>query len=491
MLSAALSIRTGAQLRHSGFGPMTDARAAAESPPDGSQFGRGLPVLGRSVYALKALEPRPSTAVTHLVTLAAGDPALALLLFARVNPDLERSGRAPAEQLQHAALIVGVPAFIETFARAAAIAEDDPDPRVRALLRIFARGQHAAWQARAWAEYLPEVRAASAEAAVLALHGLEAARALERIGGEAAQGVSPDALAAALPPLARPPDDEDAPGARCVALAGALAADVEDQWDNEALAPRYEALAELIRREPHEAERLVKCTAAAAARRGMHFNVRPAAVNLVSPGPWPPDDAAPGDAPPATEDMDDAGEAGEHGAGTPPEPPAVAADVEAVVEALRTAVRAGRSSTTLLTIALAGLSEECGYRLATFWLLDRRAGTFALKIHRGTPLPAGYEGKTTSTADSPLFARLVERSRTLSLHPARDERVLRRLEPAVRRLAGRHGCALHSVVVDGRPLGVILACRPTDPDGPAHFKRVAGALDAALRARSKRAVAAG
>lgn len=474
---------------------MTDARAAASLPQPSTTFGRGLPVLGRTVYTLEALAPRPSTAGTHLTALAAADPGLAVRLFADVNAELERAGRAPASQLQHAVVILGVPAFVERYGTLPVVREDDPDPRVRTVLRIFARGHHAAQQARAFSEHLPSVSAADAESALLALHGLEAARALTEVGGDAATGIDVEVLAAGLPPLARDLDGDE-PGSRCVRLAAELAAQVAACWDDTVLEPCYAALAELLRREPDTVARMVKRTAAAAARAGGHFHVRPAAVNLLSPGPWPDDgDGTPDAMPAAVENTASAAE-------PPRETPDAAAPDRAepataptpdalgvVLDELRAALAAGRSSSALLSIALAGLNAAAGYRLALFWLLDRRAGAFTLKLHEGTALPEDLAGYSTSTADSPLFTKLVERTRTLALHPERDRSVLGRLDPTVRRLIGRHACALHAVVVNGRPLGVIMACRPTEADGAGHLRRIVRTLDQALAERARSAAA--
>lgn len=464
---------------------MTDVRAAAAAslPQPSTTFGRGLPVLGRTVYTLEALAPRPSTAGTHLTALAASDPGLAVHVFAEVNAELEGAGRAPASQLQHAVVILGVPAFVERYRKLPVVREDDPDPRVRTVLRIFARGHHAAQQARAFCEHLPSVSVADAESALLALHGLEAARALAEAGGDAAAGIDVEALAAGLPPLARDLDADEA-GPRCVRLAAELAAQVAVCWDDTALEPCYAALAELLRREPEAVARLVKRTAAAAARAGGHFHVRPAAVNLLSPGTWPDGaDDTRDSTPPAVADAEPAPDGGE------PETARTPDALDKVLGELGEALAAGRSSSALLSIALAGLHAAAGYRLTLFWLLDRRAGAFRLKLNEGAALPDDLAGYSTSTADSPLLTKLVERTRTLALHPERDRNVLRRLDPTVRRLIGRHACALHAVVVNRRPLGVIMACRPTEADGAGRLRRIVRALDQALAERSRSAAA--
>ncbi len=449
-----------------------NSEAATASRPHSSPGTQPLraPILKVSRQRIDEMSKRPSTSLSHMQQAIEADPALALNLFAEVNAMLKRTGHPPATDFPRAVLFMGIAEVIERFRHAAILDESIERSRRDGLVQILCRAHHAAHQARAIGTLARGINVDEILAAALTAGVLDYLAALS-----SQRGFAPD-LALAQELLPAPPGSPDAGkiGRLCLDLGSRFAAATEIGWDEEMLEPIYAEVAQFTGRGTDEIARRLKVATVEAARAGDHFGFYRAANHLMSPGRRPtvvPPNSPPQTALPAKRR-------------TPTQKPcrstAASDDLERVVERLVGAARGGRQAASILPYALQAICDHIGFRLAVFLMLDNASGTLTVRLHRGLKLPPQFGRSRIHTDKNPVLAHLLAPQSVIHWRPEKHKAGLDRLP--LQFLGGQEGllCSIH---LAGKPLGVIMACRPRDTLSPRHlgaFKKLSAGTAKAL-----------
>lgn len=451
------------------------------------------PILEASHQRIRELAGRRSTSLSHLQHAIEADPALALNLFTAVNTMLRNSGHPLVTDIPRAVLFMGITEAIEQFGKSTTLEASVERKQCGPLLRILCRAHHASCQARAIGSIVGGVNSDEILAVSLTSEALDYVAAL---AARTDSTPSPDAIRSFLP---APPEGADASlvSRLCLDLGSRFALATEACWDEEVLETIYTEIAEFCGRDAAAIARILKLTTVAAARAGGHFDCYPPANHLMSPGiapgstkptavmrgpkaDTPPTGAvseiarttraatantpptAPDPKPKASAVNPDPGAVRTASASPAPAvakkcAPAPGADLEAALERLVGAVKRGKSAASILPHALQAICDHLGMGLVVFLMRGKSSGTLGIRLHRGLELPEQYLQATIDTAMNPLLARLMEREGVIHWDPTKHKSGLDRL--ALKLLGKKHGlfCSLH---LEGKPLGIIMACRP-------------------------------
>jgi len=473
---------------------MNSAAAAAE--PASPRTGRGLqlaPILRTSNARIRELGTRRGTSLAHIRHVAEGDPAVALNLFLQVNADLKRAGRAPVGDIPRAILFMGM-AELPARISQASILEDVVDPDLGAeLTRTLCRAHHASRQARAIGALAGGLNGDELLAAALAREGLPY---LERLAREPGSKLDRATFDDFLPP---PPDSHDAcvTTAKCLDLAARFADATEQNWDEQVLDELYTEIEDFTGRSAHDVALSLRRTTVEAARAGAHYPSYAPALNLMSPGEAArrangaktgPSRAVTIDAPPPPPPA-------------PPSPPPLArAEIitparttgpETAPDARRQTQRAlkdslgnisrraaaGDTAAALLPLALQAMCDVTGMGLALLLMRDRTSPDLWLRAHRGLDVPAPFRQHAIPLDDNPLLEKLMAKPAAFHWQADKHPRALAGLPL---KLLGGKPAFLYSLHINGKPLGILVACRPRVSGdeldtGFAAFKRIATA----------------
>ncbi len=450
---------------------MNSAAAAAE--PACPRTGRGLqlvPILRASNARIRELGTRRGTSLVHIRQVAEGDPAVALNLFAQANADLKRAGRPPVGDIPRAILFMGMAELPGRISQAS-ILEDVVDPDLgEELTRTLCRAHHASRQARAIGALAGGLNGDELLAAALAREGLPYLERLAREPGSKLDRATFDDF------LPAPPDSHDAcvTTAKCLDLAARFADATAQNWDELVLDELYTEIEDFTGRSAHDVALSLRRTTVEAARAGAHYPSYAPALNLMSPGdtarrangaktassravtidaPPPP----PPSPPPVT-----------RVASVTPERTTVAetgADarqqtrraLKDSLEKISRSAAAGEPAASLLPLALQAICDVTGMGLALLLMRDRTSPDLWLRAHRGLDVPAPFRQHAIPLDDNPLLEKLM--AKPAAFHWQADKHA-RALAGLPLKLLGGKPAFLYSLHINGKPLGILVACRP-------------------------------
>ena len=371
---------------------MNSATVAVQRPPSTSPIALGdVPILRSSHQRIGELSQRQSTALSHLQRLIEGDPGVALNLFTDVNKKLKGGGRAPAADIPRAVVFMDPDIFIRRIAQAPVLETLANDDQVHGLRRLLGRAHHASRQARTIGRLLGGISGDELLAASLTREALAYVEALSELPGSS---FDPGALRGLLP---APLDGHDVERVSncCIDLAARFATATDAAWDEAMLDPILEEVADLTRQSPEDVASAVKSATVDAARDGEQFEIYPAAIYLMSPGPRREhagsrsqlakpiailrgthpkkrSAAAPQQAPSAMVD---------------PASKGTTNDLDRVLKRLQHAAKNGKSAAKILPFSLQMICEHVDVQLAVLLTCDERSGQLAVRLHHGLRLP--------------------------------------------------------------------------------------------------------
>lgn len=238
------------------------------------------PVLRHSARTLEELRGRKSTSAIHLIRALERDPALCCDLLITVNRDLKHARLPYATNLQRAVLVYGVARYLEHAKNYPTIEKDVAASLIRPLRHHLARTHLAAHVARALATHQHAVNSENAFCYAVAndfsdylAHYLKAAKL----------AVDDGTIRTFLPGLAQPLMGID-PLRWCSDKACEFARLSAFCWDEDALLPFFNEVAEKLKITPQEIETELRQISLRAARDSRQFNDFPAARFLMNPG---------------------------------------------------------------------------------------------------------------------------------------------------------------------------------------------------------------
>lgn len=129
----------------------------------------------------------------------------------------------------------------------------------------------------------------------------------------------------------------------------------------------------------------------------------------------------------------------------------------------------GKSAAVILPYALQLICDLIHVQLAVLLMCDKRSGKLAVRLHHGLELPAQLVGHPIDPSKNPLFERLLESQ--AAFHWLADEHK-NSLAAIPLKLLGDKDGLLFSMHIEGKPIGLIMACRPAGADHltPQQFK---------------------
>ena len=461
--------------------------STAPAPSPNPALPKIAPVLAGSLDTLRRLAGRRATSLSHVDAVIQNDPALSLNVLTGVNAELHQTGRAPASTTARAVLVLGMTEFFERAARYSTI-EDALDGAAQvAMLTEFAAAHHAAHVAAALARMFGGIKTDDVFAATLSKRAVHAVSILSTHGAP----IDTAALTALLPPLARQDGDETI-SQRCLHLGVRFAEATRECWDDDGLQDLYDEVAASARREVSAIRLLVIRATLTCARQDTGFKAYAAARLLMTPGrpaPAPLQFAA--KPAPAPQKSRPKPKSKTHVEAPPTPRRAVTvktvtpessrADLDCDLKRIGAATAAGHSGTQILALALKLIGRFSSMRVAVFAATDEHADALKIRhVHGATLAPAYYDLALDFEANPPL-AQLLAGQHALHFQPAKHAKLL---GAALNRLCAEQQALFHSLQVEGKPIGILLGCRPSGghigAGELAAFKRICLTTNSAL-----------
>ena len=243
-----------------------------------------LPILRHSEVALSELRSRTSTSLNHISRVVERDPCLVYELFAHVNRDLKRAGRAPATHIRRALLIFGITRYLDHTKSYQALENTIQAPILPASLNHLGRSCTAARLAETLATLHGGINPEEAFSFALVKDFDNYASFIIESSKASIDWRNARTL---LPGLALPAVSGD-PLHWCVEAALRFATACQFAWDPLILIPQIQSIAERLTTQPEKLAHKLRTTILSVSRETKHFNDFPPARFLAHPGPNEP-----------------------------------------------------------------------------------------------------------------------------------------------------------------------------------------------------------
>jgi len=461
----------------------------------------GLPVLRATADEIARLARQAETvSVSGLAKPILHDPMLTFRVLQLANQSRGRHFDSEITTVEHAVMLVGIGPMLQYLTKLTvveSVLKGETVP-LQLLRRAIMRAFHAAYQARDWAILHLDMEAEEVYIAALLetianlmvwIYAPDMALKMHRFVSrdgmteETAQirvlGFRLNDLRQALLRYGRLPETlrdlmashgELPPRTRLVRIALTTARLSEKGWFGAEWNVIYEELGESLRISPGAAAAVIHGDAVIAGRGWRRYGVTPPAAWLpLLPGDWPP------------EPLDEETAKGKI---APVAPPAV--ETTAFVphpEKLKQAMDeiAAHLDGTLnlhdmMTVILRGMREGIGLNRVVFALMSHDRGGIKARYVTGAAPDSPLRGFQFDLKTPHLFSRLMTKAQAVWLHDANRAGLSPLIPPALRQLTGGCDFFAMSILVHGKPLGLIYADRngavPLDEHSYLEFKQL-------------------